>query len=417
MREVYKNRNVRAILLSSIFNSLGFSILWFSTTWLVYALGGSNTDLGLILGIGSLMSILASILASYLADMFRKDFIILPSIGIMLLGTIFLVTASDLIDVFIGQILVSIGGGGSAPTINALFSDSLNTDERTRVFGTQFLLSEISNSFGGVLGFFFFAGMTADNIDSLDSSLIKQFISISTGSFLIVLLIGLMFLRDRHVLSEQEEKSKKNLIEISVSHSRKVIALSLLSGLLIGFGAGFTIPYLPRFFFDVYKINLSNLSILMAGVSIFTAVWGKFNANLAERFGRIQLIVLNQMISVLLLLLLSTYPPVLLAFSVLVIRNAVMNGVGPIANSILMEYTPRQSRSKVSAINQVSWQVLFSVGNILGGWTVDNLGFRVPILTTAAFYFVSTLLFWQMKGIVDISPHSIKNDMVVFKSK
>ncbi len=401
MREAYHNRNVRAVLLGSIFNSLAFSILWFSTTWLVYSLGGSNSDLGLILGISSLVSILASMVASYLADMYRRDIVILTSIGIMFFGTLLLTKASGLDDVFVGQVLNAIGGGASAPTINALFSDSLNTDDRTRVFGTQFLLSETSNAMGGVLGFFFFAGMKADDVNSLDRALIQQFISISAASILVVLLISILLLRDGYALSEQEEKSKKNQEEITVANSRMIISLSLLSALLIGFGAGFTIPYLPRLFFDIYKVDLSNLSILMAGVSVFTAVWGKINSNLAERFGRIQLIVLNQMVSVSLLLLLSTYPPILLAFSVLIIRNAVMNGVGPIANSVLMEYTPRQSRSKISAINQISWQILFSVGNIAGGWTVDHYGFRIPILTTATFYFISTLIFWKMKEIVD----------------
>lgn len=402
MREAYHNRNVRAILLGSIFNSLGMSILWFATTWLIYSLGGSNSDLGLILGISSLLSIIASLMASFLADQYRKDIIILFSIAIAIGGTILLVMATDLSEVFFGQILVAVGGGASGPTINALFSDSINTDDRTRVFGTQFLFSEISSAMGGILGFFFFAGMDANNVNSLNTSLIQNFILISTIAFGIMFVLALLLLRDNNALSEQDEKSRTKQSEISTENSRLIITLSLVSALIIGFGAGFTIPYLPRFFFDIYGVNLSNLSILMAGVSVFTAIWGKVNSNLSDRYGRVQLVVINQTLSVVLLILLSSYPPIFLAFFALIVRNAVMNGVGPIANSVLMEFTPRNLRSKISAVNQIAWQVLFSIGNIAGGWTVDHFGFRIPIVTTAFFYLVSTLLYWKMKGIVDI---------------
>ncbi len=136
-------------------------------------------------------------------------------------------------------------------------------------------------------------------------------------------------------------------------------------------------------------------------MSVFTAIWGKVISNLADRYGQIELIVVNQLVSVTLLFVLSTYPPVFLAFSTLVIRNAVMNGVGPIANAVLMEYTPRIQRAKITALNQVSWQVSFSIGNIIGGIVVDSIGFRIPIITTASLYLISTILYWQIRRVIE----------------
>ncbi len=404
MRKAYGNKNVKAVLVSSVFNSLGFSILWFATTWLIYGLGGSNSDLGLIFGLSSLLSITFSFLASYLADRFRRDVVIITSIGILLTGILLLSTANSLSLAFLGQILISIGGSASNPTMNALFSDSINADNRTRVFGTQFLLSETSNALGGVLGYFYFQGLDTSDVSTLDVPAIQSYIRLSVFAFSIVFIISLLGIRDSHALSEEEEKTKKeNSKPIASNISKKVVYFLLATAFIIGFGAGFTIPYLPRFFFDIYGINLSNLSLLMAGVSVITAVWGKVNSNLAEKLGGIELIVLNQLVSVTLLVVLSTYPPLLFALAALIIRNAVMNGVGPIANAILMEHTPRKQRSKISAINQISWQVFFALGNIAGGRTVDAKGFRIPILTTASLYFLSTVIYWQIRNLINNS--------------
>lgn len=128
---------------------------------MVYAINGSNSDLGFILGISSILGNIASLTSSKLTDWIRKDIVIFTCIFTSLIGMLLLVAADSLMDIFLGQIFISIGYGGISPAMNALFSDSVNTDDRTRIFGTHFLLSETSSAMGGVLGYFFFKNMDA----------------------------------------------------------------------------------------------------------------------------------------------------------------------------------------------------------------------------------------------------------------
>ncbi|MCE7737689.1 MAG: MFS transporter [Candidatus Heimdallarchaeota archaeon] len=404
-----------------IFSSIGSSILWFSTTWLIYGLGGSNSDLGRILGLATLIGLAGSLLISGFADTFRRDVLIWVGGLFLMVGSYMLATSNNLDDVFVGQIIVSIGGSSLFPTLGALFADSIPAKNRNRVFGTQFLLSNSASAVGNLVGYFIFRGMDADVIESLDVDLIKYSILIATVTQVIA-FVFMLLLRDGNAVSEAEEgtiasnyiRENKNtrseirrkwyrgdLIDRSefAPGSLQILLLSLISAYLIGLGAGISIPYFPRFFFDIYDIDLAELSILFAFVTLITAIWGKINANLADKYGRVELIVVNQIVSVTLLVILATYPPILFALLALIVRNAAMNGVGPVASAIQMEYSPRKYRSKINALNMVSWALLFSIGQIIGGILVDKYEFRPPILITAFLYLLATFSYWRIKKI------------------
>lgn len=421
MLNTYSNPNVKWILASWIFSSFGFSILWFSTTWLIYGLGGSNSDLGRILGLATIIGLVGSLIISSLADKFRKDVLIWIGGGFILIGSYLLSKSNTVDQVFIGQIFLSLGSSSAFPIITALFADSIPARNRNKVFGTQFLLANSASALGNLVGYFIFRGMDSENIETLDIDLIKYSILIATGAQFIA-LIFMFFLRDNNIVTEAEEgtvastfktdnkesklEKKRKWYQIRIIDksdfapgSIQILGLSLVSAYLIGLGAGISIPFFPRFFFDIYNIDLANLSILFAFVTLFTAIWGKVNASLADKYGRVELIVANQFVSVALLVMLATYPPIAFALLALIVRNAVMNGVGPVASAIQMEYSPRKYRSKINALNMVSWALLFSIGQIIGGKLVDKYEFRTPILITASLYLLATFSYWRIKKI------------------
>ena len=378
--ESYSNPNVKWILIAGIFSSITGSILWFSTTWLIYGLGGSNEDLGRILGTAGLLGVAVTLVASKIGDSYRKDIVIWFAGGFLILGSFILAYSSTLTHVFIGQMVVVIGGSATFPVLAALFADSIPGEHRNRIFGTQFLLQNLFNAVGNLFGYFIFRDLSTTNIADLDTDLIRFTIFVAAISEIIAFAL-ILRIRDRHSLSAEEEgtiASQPAVVEEErvagdqtksswfnprdfAPGSLSILFLTLMAAFLIGFGAGITIPFLPRFFFDVYEVDLADLSLIFALLTIITAIWGKINANLADKYGRVELIVINQMVSVTLLIVLSFYPPLAFAFLVLIIRNAVMNGVGPVNAAIQMEYTPRKYRSQINALNTLAWAFLFSI--------------------------------------------------------
>lgn len=385
-------------------------MLWFSTGWLIYGLGGNNSDLGMIFGVSSIFGLGASFLGSFLADRHRNDIIIWIGGFLSIIGAFILSQSNTLRIIFAGLFITTIGGSLMFPVLFALFTNSTPAEDRNKVFGTQFLFTNIAWGLGNLVGYFIFKNMNTTEIENLDVNLIRY--SLLLGAILeLIAFLSLLMIRDKFAIKLEDEKSvasdytmtvidqkKKKLSEDFSPGALTIIILTLISGFIVGFGAGITIPYLPRLFFDIYQIDLSNLSLLLGFMTFFTAIWGKINADLADKFGRIELIVTNQMVSVTLLVVLSTYPPVYFAFLTLIVRNAVMNGVGPLTNAVQMEYSPRKYRSRINAMNTISWSLFFAIGQILGGYLVDQIGFRIPILMTASLYFIATLCFWQIRS-------------------
>lgn len=409
----YKNRNVQLILFGGSLHALSNSILWVLTTFLIYGLGGSNSDLGWILGTANIAGITIGFLASFLADRTRKDLILILSLLIEIIGVFILSIGTTLDMIFIGQILVSSGSTAVYPVITAYFSLSIPSNKKNRVFGTNFLFNNIASAAGGVISYFILRSENLDSITTLNLDILREVIRISMYILILTTLFSFL-LSEKYILSELDEigtytelktiqntKSYHTIINPGYfeKHTLTIILLSLLSSYIIGLGAGISIPYFPRFFFDIYKIDLANLNLLFSAMIVFTAIWGKINANLADRWGRNQLIAINQMVSVLLLFLLSSIPPFSLAFLALFVRNAAMNGTGPLFNTIQMDYSPRRYRSLVNAVNSIAWGLFFSLGQIFGGRLVDYFGFSIPFIITATLYFLATLPFFKIKNL------------------
>ena len=418
----YTNPNIRWIFAGGSFIALAESVLWFAPIWLIYSLGGSNTQLGIILGSASLVGIACSVGLSRWADRSRLDRVIKLASLLMVIGTLILSLAHTLVMVAVGMVISQTGFLTLEPLIQALLSNSTHSKHRNRIFGTKYLVFNIALALGNLLLFFFYRGQGTE-IDELDSDLIRLSILIATGAAIIGTAFNFL-LRDERFLLEAEEgnsatagspeqhgdgnlkqrgegKPDRNRLRRCLAPGiYPIIVITLASPVFIGLGAGTTVPYFPRFFFDIYNLDLSNLSLAFAGLTLFTGVWGKVTANLADRFGRVEMVVANQLIAVLLLYTLATYPPFVIAISVLLLRNALMNGAWPVAGSLQMEYTPRRYRSQISAITFTIFATTFAVGQACGGWLADHYGFRILFIITATLYLAATLLYWRIRGLI-----------------
>ncbi len=416
----YANSNVRWILTSEGVIAVAMCIFWFSTTWLIYRLGGSNTDVGVIQGGAFLSGITISLLVSHLADRFRADVVLWVGGWVSLLGGLILARADSLGMVFVGMLMAMGAYFVVRPPSMALLSNSVSSIHRNRVFGTQFLIGTSGLAIGNVILFFILQGQGTD-MEELDKNIIRLSLLIGSGFALISAFVNLL-VRDEHVLHESEEGS------VATTHSQKqsgndtggwtgfkahlapgvlpIIMIAIIATFVLGFGSGVTVPFMPRFFFDIYDLELADLSLAFAGMTIVTAFWGKSSTHLADRYGRVEIIVASQMVVVLLLFILSAYPTFLLALSILILCNALIAGTEPVYDSLQMEYTPRRYRSQLSALAASGSTAMFAIGQMNGGFMVDNIGFYLAFCVSALLYFVSALLVWRLKGLTKKVPSS-----------
>ncbi len=402
------NRNIRVAVLQRIFSSISMNIIWFSVTFMVYALGGQNTNLGDLGFFATMFGLVSTLAAGYLSDRWRRDALVALGAFISLFGTIVLGFATDMWILFLGQFLFSIGSGMTFPVGGALVADSVKGSKMNETFGTLFLLSQLFGAVGNIVSYFIFS--TNGGQLSLDTLLLTVRAGVVFSAITAVLTLFYVDPRYKSLeVSSNNNSASSNEpdnngmvasdLELHESRTFKMsryqyfmVIIILLSNYVLTIGAGISIPFIPRFFQTYYKLNLDDLSLVFALMMVLTGFWGKYMATLADKFGRIKMIVVNQGFATLLLFVLASYPPVYIAITTILVRNAAMNASGPVASALTYDNLSSEKRGIYSSANSVGWSILFGTGQAIGGRLIDSFGFSVAFLTTATLYLISTLM-------------------------
>ena len=146
------NWNIKMAVLANIFAAMGFSIIYFGTTFLIKAIGGEEIELGMVGFLSIIATLVITILSGVISDRWRRDYMIKFSIFFSVPGVVLLSTASSLEIIIAAQMLIGASYGLSGPPTNAIIADSIKPNDRVHVFGTLFAFSLIAGSLGNLLG-------------------------------------------------------------------------------------------------------------------------------------------------------------------------------------------------------------------------------------------------------------------------
>lgn len=390
------NKNIKISVIYQLFSAVANSILWFSVTFMVYALGGANTDLGNLGLLATVFTLVSTLLAGWLSDKWKRNYIIYIGNGIGIIGILILSFANSILILFIGQFIMSVSFGIAGPVTAALIADSMKSKEMNRTYGNLFLVSEVFGAIGNIVSYFIFTS----NGGQLTISTLLLTVRVAAVFFIFTSLVALYFVDPRFtsLYSKQQQGhpdddaiSKDRNFTMSRYQSFMVLAV-LFANYLISFGAGISIPYIPKFFNSYYHLNLDDLSLVFAGMMIATGLWGKYMSDLAGKYGRIKMIVATQGFAAALLFLLSSYPPLFFAITTILVRNAAMNAAGPLVQALTFDNISTEKRGMYSSAASIGWTLFFGIGQGIGGRIIDASDFYVVFLITASLYTVATLL-------------------------
>ncbi|MCS6819861.1 MAG: hypothetical protein NZ522_07895, partial [Chitinophagales bacterium] len=131
---------------------------------------------------------------------------------------------------------------------------------------------------------------------------------------------------------------------------------------LIAFGAGFTIPVINLFFYDVHGMDAVNFSLMSTATFFLVTLSGLLVPEVKIRFGYRTAITGVQSVAIVLLFVLATtewYTHVAAGLWVAIIsytlRQPLMNMAAPITGELTMKYVGEKNRELVSAINTSIW--------------------------------------------------------------
>lgn len=161
---------------------------------------------------------------------------------------------------------------------------------------------------------------------------------------------------------------------------------------LVGFGAGLFAPFLNIYFVDHLGASTAFYGELTATVTALLAVVSLASAPLADRFGRVRVALVAQVLSLPFMVAMGAAPLLLVVAACYVIRSTLMNTGGAPLQAWLMDAVAPQRRVLASNAYNISWQGAWAIGAALGGGLIALGGYGLPFYVAAVCYAVSAAL-------------------------
>ena len=180
--------------------------------------------------------------------------------------------------------------------------------------------------------------------------------------------------------------------------SLKVSSLKFLGKLttesIIGLGAGILLPMLSLWFNLKFNVSAPSLSPIYTIAEATLALGTLFAPKIGEALGRIRAIFVTHMIAIIFLFLMPFSPTFVIAGTLYVLRNTMMNLSGPLMTSFVLKAVKEEERSRINSMLQLLDSIPRSLGPELTGFlfSLGNLSF--PFFITGSLYLMATILFY-----------------------
>lgn len=169
----------------------------------------------------------------------------------------------------------------------------------------------------------------------------------------------------------------------------------ILPNILVGLGAGATIPFLNVFIEGKFGVSYASLGALFAWTSLATALTALVQPWLVGRLGQLRTVLLVQAGSLPFLALLGYGPELWMVTLALFTRGALMNAAGPVYGAYAMSRLSEPDRPMYSALNTMGWDLGWAISSVGSGLVRAQLpagpAFNLLFGITLTFYGASVL--------------------------
>mgnify|MGYP001098176322 CR=1 FL=1 len=339
----------------------------------VLALGGSPEMIGIINGVGTLASILPTVVGGYFADVYgRKK---LTAFFSVVLGftSLLMAMALDWRMLLAAVVVDSLAAGFREPAMSALIADSLSPESRGIGFAAWAIIPTVPSLISPMI-----AGYL---IDAHGTLLVLKWGYALTG--IAALTAGIcryMFLRET-VLPRTAGKSISTMTRTIASTHRLMsrnLWILLLGESLIWLGWSVASPY-----FILYGTSGSvGLTTTEWGIVLLVSssarVLGFALGSLADRYGRRNMTIATLLLasaSSFFFLQSKTLSQVALVFTIYSVSILVAQ---QLSQALRADVCPRENRSRVYSFFIIWQYITRTVGSVLGGFLYVSVSMSMP---------------------------------------
>lgn len=383
--------NARLYLLNMVIAGAAMGVFRLLFNFYVLSLGYDQALLGNLVTINSLTALLAALPSGFLADRIgRKAALVLA--GILSSLSIFAMVLYPGTAVFYAtNMLFGLSQSLAAVTMGPFLMENSGEEERTYLFsfssGLQMASASVGSWIGGYLPTWMGSRLSVSPTDS----------SAYAGALAVIAVVELLSVIPLVFMRSPRLEIAQRSVFAPVQYARRhpvMLTKLILPMLLTSIGAGLIMPFLNVFYRQVHLQPDPVIGALFAWGSLAMGIGFLIAPPLADRYGKIQVVVVTQALSIPFLIMMGFAPVFWLSAAAYYIRVALMNMSSPVYQTFVMERVEQSARATVASLVSMAWNFGWAFSPSISGWLQVNYGFGPVFLGTIILYCISIYLYW-----------------------
>lgn len=363
----------------------GFGITGFNLLFNLYlkTKGFGEGNIGRILSVSAYSTMLMVIPASILIRKFSLKRIFIFTVLCLISGYLIAVLSDSVNKIVLGMIIAGMCSAIFSCVGGPLIMEVSGPEERTMLFSFNFATTLTSGILGNIvagnLPVFLNRFRINDETGLKIAIIIHLFIALFS-------LIPFLSIKNARLFDEED-----NIFKI---HTKIGLIIKLsLPHLLVGFGAGLSIPFLNLYFKERFLLKTSTIGYFFS-FSQLTMIIGTLLAPfISKRRGKVMTIVISQILSVPFLFILSITKSLPIAFLSFILRSSLMNMAQPLVTNFSLEMVDKNTRPLLSGLLTIAWISGWGLSANIGGKIIETKGYFLPFNLTGIFYILSSILY------------------------
>ncbi|MGE5123687.1 MAG: MFS transporter [Acidobacteriaceae bacterium] len=383
--------NARLYLIYTIISGIAIGILRLLFNFYVLSLGFDEKLLGNLVTTSSITALVFALPMGYLADILGRKLSLLIAAALICLsvGTMVILPLPGIL--YAMNVLSGIAQSLAGVTMSPFLMENSSERERTYLFsfsaGIQMVSASVGNWIGGYLPSWV-AGLRS--VEAISTQAYG-------GSILVVAIaLGVSILPLLMIKMPRLDHTERTIfapISYAAKNPQKLTRL-VLPMLITSIGAGLIMPFMNVFFRVQYHQSDQVIGVLFAWGSLAMGLGLLAAPPLADRMGKIQIVVITQALSIPFLILLGFAPLFWISTIAYYIRVALMNMSSPVYQTFVMEKVDPSSRAMVASLVSMAWNFGWAVSPTISGILQVRYGFGPPFMGTIILYIISVFLYW-----------------------
>jgi MFS family permease len=383
--------NARYYLVSVMVTGMtlgGFRLLF---NFYVLSLGYDEELLGNLITTSNLTALFMALPMGFLVDFWgRKNALIIRTFLLGVSVAVMAVWPGTL--VFFGMnILIGLAMSINSVVTGPFMMENSDEQERSYLFsfgsGIQMAAMSVGNWVGGYLPTWV-GGY--HNVDPESSAAYA-------GTMLMIALVSSLGLIPIFFIKRNRLVNVRDGVFAPVVFARenpKLLGKVFTPLLIVSIGAGLFVPFMNVFFREVHHLPDSSVGSLMAWGSLAMGAGLLVAPPLADRLGKLRLVVITQGLSIPFMILLGFSPLIWVTAAAFYIRMALMNMSSPIYQNFVLEQVKPDDRATVASLHSMVWSFGRSFSPSVSGSLQVSYGFGPPFILATGLYIVAIFLYW-----------------------